>query len=362
MRAIPAALARETAEREHYMHRKPKVRHAFGLFSSAVQDEDSLFPEPGLVGIAVFGTPASHEVQVGACPSDPSMVIEFNRLWVDDRMPVNTESWFVSRCLARVPPYIVVSYADTRQGHLGYIYRALNFRYAGWTDMERKTSRIDYLPADPGTHTRDAFRNGYVAKARRRPKVKYWIVTGNRTDRKRLTKLCGWPSLDWKSLPPPEEHRQHKLTAGASVLTGRMVNLDVTSSRVTRGRQSEAIVAAHLQKHGWPDAERTPASLPGKDIQGTGELAFEVKARRGLNLPEWIDQAMKREGLLVLVIRHDGYGEAKLDRWAMVIPFGIGVELLRKAGYGCAGESNGGPGDDGSTRPEFDVDLSSSRR
>ena len=45
-----------------------------------------------------------------------------------------------------LPPRIVVSYADPLWGHYGYIYRALNFRYAGWTDMERKTPRYDYIP------------------------------------------------------------------------------------------------------------------------------------------------------------------------------------------------------------------------
>jgi hypothetical protein len=197
---ISPALAREVAEREHYMHRKPQVRHAFGLW-----DDDEL------AGICVFGTPASRHLQQGACPSDPGVVIEFNRLWVHDRCPKNTESWYVSRCLALLPPYIVVSYADTVQGHLGYIYRALNFRYAGWTDMERRTARYDYLPANPLVHTRDAFRNGYDRKVRRRPKVKYWTVTGNRSDRRRLAAVCAWPTLDWKILPPPVEHRQHLL-------------------------------------------------------------------------------------------------------------------------------------------------------
>jgi hypothetical protein len=195
--AITASTARSVAEAEHYMHRKPQVRHAFGLWDG-----------PELAGICVFGTPASHHLQKGACPSAPEKVIEFNRLWVHDCCPKNTESWFVSRCLAALPPYIVVSYADTAAGHFGYVYRALNFRYAGWTDMERKTPRLDYLPADPAVHTRDAFRNGYALKVRRRVKVKYWTVTGNRAERRQLARLCGWPSLDWRALPPPTEHRQ----------------------------------------------------------------------------------------------------------------------------------------------------------
>jgi hypothetical protein len=200
VRNIPAALARTVAEREHYMHRKPVVSFAFGLF-----DGDDL------AGICTLGTPASRHLQSGACPSDPSRVFELNRLWVHDRMPGNTESWFISRVLKQLPPLIAVSYADTVQGHMGYVYRACNFRYAGWTDMERKTPRYDYLPEDPGTHTRDAFRNGYTSRVRRRPKVRYWTVTGNRAERKHLLRLSGWQSLDWKKLPPPVEHVHHRL-------------------------------------------------------------------------------------------------------------------------------------------------------
>ena len=109
----------------------------------------------------------------------------------------------MSRALALLPPRIVVSYADPAFGHVGYIYRALNFHYAGWTDMERKTPRYDYLPANPETHSRDAFRNGYVERRRRIAKVKYWTVTGNKSEKRTLRKLCPWPTYDWRELPPP---------------------------------------------------------------------------------------------------------------------------------------------------------------
>ncbi|WP_147450959.1 hypothetical protein [Streptomyces hoynatensis] len=194
------AEARAVAEAEHYMHRKPTVSHAFGL----LEGDKAL-------GVVTFGTPASRHLQMGVCPSDPSLVVELNRLWVHDSMPTNTESWFVSRALRQLPPRIVVSYADTTQGHMGYVYRALNFRYAGWTDMERKTPRYDYMPDDPSIHTRDAYRHGYVRKVRRKPKVRYWIPTGNRRERRQMEALCGWPSLSWKELPPPTEHRHHPL-------------------------------------------------------------------------------------------------------------------------------------------------------
>ena len=154
--------------------------------------------------MVTFGTPASRHLQVSACPTDPAAVTELNRLWVHDSEPANSESWFVSRALRKLPPRIVVSYADTAYGHQGYIYRALNFRYAGWTDMDRKTPRFDYVPLSGG-HSRDAFRGGTTGeRVRRKPKVRYWTVTGNRSERRALASKCAWPSLDWRELPPPE--------------------------------------------------------------------------------------------------------------------------------------------------------------
>lgn len=191
--AISAALASKLVIQHHYLHRRPPISHAFGLIRDA-----------RVVGVVTFGVPASRHLQIGACPADPGQVIELNRLWVSDVEPRNSESWFVAKALHLMPPRVVVNYADLAQGHVGFIYRALNFHYAGWTDMDRKTPRFDYLPADPTAHTRDAFRKGYVEKRRRVPKVRYWTTTGNRSQRTALAAACRWPSLDWRTLPPPE--------------------------------------------------------------------------------------------------------------------------------------------------------------
>jgi hypothetical protein len=138
VRPVTSKLAREVAELEHYMHRKPVVSHAFGLYDG-----------PDLAGICVYGTPASRHLQLGAFPSDPGKVLELNRLWVHDRMPRNTESWFVSRTLRALGLGVGGSYGVTLEGDMGIVARALNFEYGGWTDMERKTARYDYIPHDP---------------------------------------------------------------------------------------------------------------------------------------------------------------------------------------------------------------------
>jgi len=204
--AMIAILDSKTASQlvvaEHYLHRRPPISHAFGLYVHGK-----------LLGVVTYGTPASRHLQMSACPTDPSKVIELNRLWLDDSLPANSESWFVSRTLRMLPPRIVVSYADPLHGHYGYIYRALNFRYAGWTDMDRKTPRYDYIPHDPSQHTREAFRSGYAYKRRRVAKVKYWTVTGSKTERHCLIRACGWPSLDWHELPPPVPQIVDEVTA-----------------------------------------------------------------------------------------------------------------------------------------------------
>jgi hypothetical protein len=174
----------------HYLHRRPPMSFTFGLFRGT-----------SIVGVCIYGVPASRNLQRGVCPSDPDLVVELNRLWVDDECPKNTESWFVSRTLCLLPPRIVVSYADTTAGHVGYIYRALSWHYAGWTDMDRKTPRLDYVV--PGKHPRDSFRNGYSHTVRRKPKVRYWTVTGNKANKRKLRRICGWPQMSWVDCPPP---------------------------------------------------------------------------------------------------------------------------------------------------------------
>ena len=180
----------------HYLHRRPPISFSFGL----------IYKNEKTVGVVTFGTPASRHMLISACKSDPSRAIELNRLWVSSDMPRNSESFFVSRALSLLPPRIVLSYADTAVGHFGYVYRALNFHYAGWTDMDRKTPRFDYIT--PGKHSRDSFRNGKALlseKVRRKPKARYWTVTGNRRERKILEDMCLWPKMNWKQVPPPGE-------------------------------------------------------------------------------------------------------------------------------------------------------------
>ena len=113
---------------KHYLHRKCPCSIAFGLFR-----------EEELVGIIVFGKPASYTLCNGIAGEDESKnVIELNRLWVCDSMPKNTESWFIARSIKKCGYDIIVSFADTEEGHIGYVYQATNWLYTGTTQRKKR--------------------------------------------------------------------------------------------------------------------------------------------------------------------------------------------------------------------------------
>lgn len=106
--------------KRHYARRLCPVSYSFGAWDDGC-----------LVGIVTYGTPASSPLRNGVCGSEWSdKVLELNRLCCESRK--NLASMIVGRSLSLLPkPSIVVSYADTAQSHVGYVYQATNFIYTG---------------------------------------------------------------------------------------------------------------------------------------------------------------------------------------------------------------------------------------
>ena len=77
---------------------------------------------------------------MGICGKEWSdKVLELNRLCLQDNTK-NQSSFLVSNSIKLLPkPTIVVSYADTGQGHVGYVYQATNFLYTGLS-----ANRVDW--------------------------------------------------------------------------------------------------------------------------------------------------------------------------------------------------------------------------
>ena len=104
----------------HYAKRWPSISYAFGLFD-----------EGELIGIVTYGTPPSAPLKRGIAGDEyKHQVLELNRLCLKYNRK-NEASMLVGRSLKNLPECIVVSYADTEQGHKGYVYQACNFLYCG---------------------------------------------------------------------------------------------------------------------------------------------------------------------------------------------------------------------------------------
>jgi hypothetical protein len=117
---IPSKEAEPWILVRHYAKRKCPISYAFGAFRNNE-----------LIGIVTFGTPASSTLRKGIAGNEwMESVLELNRLCCLSGK--NTASILVGRALRLLPkPSIIVSYADTAQGHIGYVYQATNFIYTG---------------------------------------------------------------------------------------------------------------------------------------------------------------------------------------------------------------------------------------
>jgi hypothetical protein len=117
---MPAKEAEPWLLIRHYAKRRCPISYAFGAYRGQE-----------LIGVVTYGTPLSSTLRDGICGKDMSEnVLELNRLCCENSK--NVASFLVGRSLRMLPkPSIVVSYADTAQGHVGYIYQATNFIYTG---------------------------------------------------------------------------------------------------------------------------------------------------------------------------------------------------------------------------------------
>jgi hypothetical protein len=105
----------------HYAKRWPSISYAFGLFDGVE-----------LIGVVTYGTPPSSTLKKGVAGDEhKGDVIELNRLCLKYNRK-NEASILVGRSLRILPKNkIIVSFADTEQGHKGFVYQACNFTYHG---------------------------------------------------------------------------------------------------------------------------------------------------------------------------------------------------------------------------------------
>jgi hypothetical protein len=182
--------------KKHYAKRMCQIQYAFGAFRGSE-----------MVGIVTYGLPASPPLCKGICGEEwASNVIELNRLCCYTIKDLASK--LVGRSLKLLPkPTIVVSYADSSQGHVGYVYQATNFIYTGlsvrhldWTieGLEcihgRSTARM------AGGKGKEFLKEKYGEKFKEieRPrKHRYIYFVGSKSQIKKLRSCLKYPVMDY---------------------------------------------------------------------------------------------------------------------------------------------------------------------
>jgi len=109
---------------KHYAKRVPNIIYSFGLFQNNI-----------LNGVITYGMSPSSTLAISVCGDKyKNIVLELNRLVVNEGLDKNALSFFVSQSINKIPkPKIIVSFSDNNMSHNGYIYQATNFIYTGLT-------------------------------------------------------------------------------------------------------------------------------------------------------------------------------------------------------------------------------------
>jgi hypothetical protein len=201
---------------KHYAKRIPQIMFAFGLYENNE-----------LLGVITYGIPASPSLCMGICGKEYSdKVLELNRVCLMDNTK-NQASFLVANSIKMLPkPSIIVSYADTGQGHVGYVYQATNFLYTGlsanrvdWTvkGLEHKHSKTlsdgMTLESIKEKYGEDFY---YIERSR---KHRYIYFHGNKTQKKIMKGLLKYP------VEPYPKGDSKKYNSGGNVQTQGLLQL-----------------------------------------------------------------------------------------------------------------------------------------
>lgn len=195
VKSIKPELCKDWLLNVHYAKRIPSISYAFGLFEGDV-----------MIGVCTYGKPMSHTLIKNSFNGEyQDSFLELNRLVTSEGLHKNTCSFFVSQCLKKIPkPKVIVSYADTSQGHNGYVYQATNWVYTGLSaefkdymvkglehlhhatigDMVGRNDKNENLNRLELLKERFGEENVYLKERSR--KHRYFFFLGSRNDRKNM--------------------------------------------------------------------------------------------------------------------------------------------------------------------------------
>jgi hypothetical protein len=193
---------------KHYARRMPQIKFAF-----VCSDEEEI------LGCCTFSIPASYTLCKGVCGEEwKRHVLELSRLYLVHNEK-NLASKFVAYSLRHLPekPWIIVSYADSNVGHVGFVYQATNWLYTGrgnaepqWrlkdgTFVSNTRRHIDDKVARmTGCEPRDYMQ--HVVQHPRLGKHRYVCFVGTKQFKKRMMGALNYGQHDYPKVTEQDGH------------------------------------------------------------------------------------------------------------------------------------------------------------
>lgn len=197
--------AKRIVETYHYAKRTPSILLAIGMYVDDV-----------LAGVITYGMMASPNAQKAPLGENYSHnTIELNRLFVFEWAGRNSESWLIGQSfkwLQEILPerFVLVSYADKGENHIGYIYQATNWFYTGlsipggnptemFVDGNRMTTKnaYDRYGSQGIKELEQAGHTVIKPQDKRTEKHRYVYFLGDKRQRKKMRTLLRWPVLEY---------------------------------------------------------------------------------------------------------------------------------------------------------------------
>ena len=208
VRPIPFEYARDWCLKRHYARRVPQILQAYGLYNT----------QSGmLVGCCTFGLPPNYnEVEAWK----PFELWELNRLIVQEGLPRNTTSFFVSQCLKRIEkPKVIISYADLEWGHYGYIYQATNWVFTGISGkgqnvyITKNGREVHQRHVSPERRERMFEKGVFVGVKKTKGKARYYYFCADKKTKQQMLQMLRFPILPYPKGDPKRYDSNPKKTS-----------------------------------------------------------------------------------------------------------------------------------------------------
>jgi hypothetical protein len=186
-------------KKKHYSHKAPIFWAGFALIENNT-----------IQGVCVFGQP-SPPIQKYAFADRDFRLYELSRLVVQSKTK-NASSFLVGNALDMLEPKpcAVVSFADTEQGHCGYIYQATNWIYTGSTISHDHLYLVDGLRIHPMTLRDQGItdpkkwaKENNIETVKPMEKHRYFYIVGSQRQKKAMVKKLNYSIvLQYPKLKP----------------------------------------------------------------------------------------------------------------------------------------------------------------